>query len=502
MAYEALTAYIQSIVKPNLNEEITGQNLQEVLLAIIQTLGAREFRGVATMSTNPGTPAGQAVYIASQPGTYQFFNNLLVENELCLFIWINAAWEKQTIIPLGHFCYIAWRNAPGDGFTLVPNFDRTYEAILVTHNQITTPVEANFEGLWRYRKVNGGVVIPKLNVSIAQYRVAGEPILRRDNVLVWWDADDDTFMQHNPEIWVFRKRNNLRRKLVSEVLGDEICSDPGFDNPAVWNSSSVNVQVFLSELHFDNAEAGEYVVYDAGYNLVVPYMWHELTFEVKNYVSGSIIASLTDGQSEEISANGVYTFRLRRSQQGAEIRFTAVGAGTTLMAIDNVSLKKIIRSFDISHKKKWCHEPHLNGIKYPGSAYWAGETNCKVAEIAEAGRNTEFTLYTGRNGITEVGIDPYEYFYAYHDTSETYYKLSDTSELDQIRFIEAAGSSRLSVGFRLAIVIDHPAVPGAKLIGELSDSFYLRAMIMRFSNQVIRSLLLRYRMNQIILKMY
>lgn len=60
---------------------------------------------------------------------------------------------NQTVEPvdLTHYCYIAWRDAPGDGFTLNPNNNLSYEAILYTHTPIEDPVEADFDGLWRFR---------------------------------------------------------------------------------------------------------------------------------------------------------------------------------------------------------------------------------------------------------------------------------------------------------------------------------------------------------------
>ena len=52
-------------------------------------------------------------------------------------------------IPSDLFCYMAWRDAPGTGFILTPNNNSAFEAILFTHTEITEPVEADFEGLWR-----------------------------------------------------------------------------------------------------------------------------------------------------------------------------------------------------------------------------------------------------------------------------------------------------------------------------------------------------------------
>ena len=60
-----------------------------------------------------------------------------------------------------HFTYIAWRDSPGDGFTLVPNIDLPFEAILVTHEELTSPVEADFTGLWRERITPQGPNAPQ-----------------------------------------------------------------------------------------------------------------------------------------------------------------------------------------------------------------------------------------------------------------------------------------------------------------------------------------------------
>ena len=103
-AYSALIAYIQSFVKENANEEITGAIMQSTLLNIVSELGIREFRGVATPSTHPALPNGQAIYIASTQGTYQYFNLTVGANELALLIWDSnsAVWNKESIINNSH----------------------------------------------------------------------------------------------------------------------------------------------------------------------------------------------------------------------------------------------------------------------------------------------------------------------------------------------------------------------------------------------------------------
>ena len=62
---------------------------------------------------------------------------------------------------LTHHTYIAWRDAPGAGFTLTPNINLALEAILVTHEELSPPVEADFYGLWRERVTPSGPFAPK-----------------------------------------------------------------------------------------------------------------------------------------------------------------------------------------------------------------------------------------------------------------------------------------------------------------------------------------------------
>ena len=71
--------------------------------------------------------------------------------------------KSDVILDLTHYCYIAWRDSPGVGFTLIPNVDLPYEAILITHDELVTPVEADFEGYWRERLTSSDVAIPDHN---------------------------------------------------------------------------------------------------------------------------------------------------------------------------------------------------------------------------------------------------------------------------------------------------------------------------------------------------
>jgi hypothetical protein len=90
---------------------------------------------------------------SSVPRTYMAVLVTIVEIITPVAADFAGLWKKVIFPPseLTHFTYIAWRDSPGDGFTLVPNVDLPFEAILVTHQELDPPVEDDFAGLWRSR---------------------------------------------------------------------------------------------------------------------------------------------------------------------------------------------------------------------------------------------------------------------------------------------------------------------------------------------------------------
>lgn len=95
--YASLKAAIQQVVKTNGNNEITGALLQQSLLAMINSLGAYyQFVGIATPTTNPGTPDQNVYYLASVAGTYSNFNGIVLgQNEVAILAY-NGSWKKFT----------------------------------------------------------------------------------------------------------------------------------------------------------------------------------------------------------------------------------------------------------------------------------------------------------------------------------------------------------------------------------------------------------------------
>lgn len=94
--YANLKSEIQSVIKTNGDNEITGQLLQNKLLAMITTLGyGYQFMGIANPNTVPGTPDAKVFYIAYTPGTYTNFNGISVTG-LCV-LKCATGWVKEDI---------------------------------------------------------------------------------------------------------------------------------------------------------------------------------------------------------------------------------------------------------------------------------------------------------------------------------------------------------------------------------------------------------------------
>ena len=96
--YEQLIDAIEQVIKTNGNNEITGALLQNTLKSIVNSIGANAtFAGVATPSTNPGTPDGSVFYLASESGKYVNFGNIELKGEVVILKIANNVWNKVNI---------------------------------------------------------------------------------------------------------------------------------------------------------------------------------------------------------------------------------------------------------------------------------------------------------------------------------------------------------------------------------------------------------------------
>lgn len=94
--YEQLKQAVSNVIKNNGNHEITGDILQNTLLSIISTVGGNAtFAGIATPTTNPGTPDQNVFYIASENGAYVNFSPTInvYDNEVIILYNKNGVWK-------------------------------------------------------------------------------------------------------------------------------------------------------------------------------------------------------------------------------------------------------------------------------------------------------------------------------------------------------------------------------------------------------------------------
>lgn len=101
--YSALKQTIDSNIKQNGAQQITGPVLNSVLNQIVSSIGANAtFAGIATPDTNPGTPDQNVFYLASVPGEYTNFGNgitLTADSLGVLYLYENVWTLKKFSIP-------------------------------------------------------------------------------------------------------------------------------------------------------------------------------------------------------------------------------------------------------------------------------------------------------------------------------------------------------------------------------------------------------------------
>ena len=99
--WDSLKNSISNVIKTDGNQEITGQVLQSTLNSIVDTVGENAtFAGIATPSTNPGSPDGPVFYIAVQAGAYPNFGGItVIEGRLNILKYTHVkTWERSEIL--------------------------------------------------------------------------------------------------------------------------------------------------------------------------------------------------------------------------------------------------------------------------------------------------------------------------------------------------------------------------------------------------------------------
>ena len=96
--YNTLKSDIADNIKQNGTNAITGQILQSALMSMINSLGVGyQFVGVATPSTDPGSPDQKVFYLAVVPGVYTGFGGIIIYEPEIVVLRYSTSWEKIVI---------------------------------------------------------------------------------------------------------------------------------------------------------------------------------------------------------------------------------------------------------------------------------------------------------------------------------------------------------------------------------------------------------------------
>lgn len=95
--WNTLKTAIRNVIRENGNQEITGPNLQNTLIAMVSSLGKnRSYAGLATPDSVPTNQDGPVFYIASAPGVYQNFGGLRVaDGDFALIVNTESGWQIE-----------------------------------------------------------------------------------------------------------------------------------------------------------------------------------------------------------------------------------------------------------------------------------------------------------------------------------------------------------------------------------------------------------------------
>ena len=95
--YANTKATIAANVYENHLNQVTANMAKAAINSVVDSLitGGFLYKGVATTSTNPGTPDPNIFYIATAPGTYTNFGSLVVNDGEVAILKYNGSWSKE-----------------------------------------------------------------------------------------------------------------------------------------------------------------------------------------------------------------------------------------------------------------------------------------------------------------------------------------------------------------------------------------------------------------------
>ena len=187
-----------------------------------------QFRGVATPSTNPGTPDGPIFYFATKAGIYANFNSISVaDGEAVILQWDNGAWTKKTTGFATEQEIIYDVSARNDGAVF-----ESLQALLSSSNLSTLiPTSVRCGGM-SIRFIQGSV--PNSDNKYVQYRLMSNSF--NTTVANWQGVDDVPTIGSNNLV----KSGGVAEELVLGAVYDVSAKNPtaGTNNNGKWESLS------------------------------------------------------------------------------------------------------------------------------------------------------------------------------------------------------------------------------------------------------------------------
>lgn len=100
--YINLINSIKAVIKQNSTNDITGQLMQDVLVAMTNSIGRfATFAGVASPTTNPGTIDQNVFFLASIAGTYPNFGGAVVPSgKIVAFDNVSGSWNMSVVVTI------------------------------------------------------------------------------------------------------------------------------------------------------------------------------------------------------------------------------------------------------------------------------------------------------------------------------------------------------------------------------------------------------------------
>jgi len=100
--YSNLINSIKAVIKQNGTNDITGQLMQDVLVAMTNSIGRfATFAGVASPTTNPGTIDQNVFFLASIAGTYPNFGGAVVPSgKIVAFDNVSGSWNMSVVVTI------------------------------------------------------------------------------------------------------------------------------------------------------------------------------------------------------------------------------------------------------------------------------------------------------------------------------------------------------------------------------------------------------------------